>query len=139
MTDSERIENIIKYTGLTSNAFALKIGYDRAQTIYNVLNENRPISAKLATNICNSYPEISKAWLLTGEGEMLHQKPSQMVQEPTAEYKSAPVSDLTRALEIIASQQAAINKLSDAALSQAKSIEKMLKSKEEPNQTSKAG
>lgn len=60
---------------MTTNSFAKALGYSRSMTLYHVLNEKdgegRKISAKLATKICSVFPEIDKAWLLTGQGEMI--------------------------------------------------------------------
>ena len=71
MTDSERIKAILKYTNLKPHPFALKIGYKRSTAIYAVESGGRPFSKKIATDICKAYPEISNAWILTGEGDML--------------------------------------------------------------------
>lgn len=72
MTDSERLSNVIEWSGLSANQFAKEVGYDRAMTLYHVLKpEGRPISSKLATNICNKFQQINRTWLLTGEGNML--------------------------------------------------------------------
>ena len=71
MTDSERLEILIKWSGLTPNAFSKEIGYQKGMSIYPILNNGRPISKKVARNISNRYPTISESWLLTGEGEMI--------------------------------------------------------------------
>ena len=35
---SARIAEILQYTGDTRNGFAVKLGYERAQTVYDVMN-----------------------------------------------------------------------------------------------------
>lgn len=68
----QRIEQVIKWSGTASvSAFAREIGLNRAENLYQIKRGNNGISRDLADNIAAKYPQISKAWLLTGEGEML--------------------------------------------------------------------
>ena len=73
MTDSERLKLVIEWSKTTPNEFAKSLGYERAMTIYNVLNEKTPISVKLCANICKQYPAINYQWILKGAGEMILQ------------------------------------------------------------------
>lgn len=65
-----RIEKIVKWTGLSVNAFARAIGLNRSENLYQIKRGNNGVSRELAETITKKYPNISKAWLLTGEGEM---------------------------------------------------------------------
>ncbi|MFR3489295.1 MAG: hypothetical protein ACLTTP_08650 [Alistipes ihumii] len=65
-----RLERVIKWTGLSVNSFALNIGLKRSENLYQIKKGNNGISRDLATLITTKYPSVSKAWLLTGEGEM---------------------------------------------------------------------
>lgn len=68
----QRIEQIIKWTGLPSvSAFAREIGLNRSENLYQIKRGNNGISKDLAESINTRFPEISKAWLLTGEGGMI--------------------------------------------------------------------
>lgn len=71
LTDSQRIEQIIRHAGLSTNALARSIGLNRSETLYQIKNGKHGISKELSELITTRYSEISKAWLLTGEGEML--------------------------------------------------------------------
>jgi len=71
MTDWQRLESVIKYVGLTTNAFAKSIGYSRAELLYRIERGENGISKKLASDITIKYCNISESYLLTGEGEML--------------------------------------------------------------------
>lgn len=96
LTDIDRIERLVSWSKLTSNAFAKKIGYERGQLIYDLLKGKNKISRKVATKICNAYPEISLSWILTGEGSMLKDKPeteTTCVNEPPAPYTNHENSD----------------------------------------------
>ena len=70
MTDWQRLEQVIKMVGLSTNAFALAIGLGRSETIYQIKRGQHGISKALAQRIVQKYPDINIAWLLTGEGEM---------------------------------------------------------------------
>lgn len=71
MTDSERIKKVIEWSNLTPNAFSIRIGYKKGQSVYNLIEGKRPITLKIATQISNAFPEISMSWLTTDEGSML--------------------------------------------------------------------
>lgn len=70
MTDWQRLEQIIKWTGLSTNAFAMGIGLKRSENLYQIKRGNNGISKDLAELISLKYPDVNRAWLLTGEGEM---------------------------------------------------------------------
>lgn len=71
MTNWERLEQVITWAGLSTNAFAMAIGLKRAENLYQIKKGNNAISQNLAAKITRQYPAISKSWLLTGEGSML--------------------------------------------------------------------
>lgn len=71
MTDWQRLEQVIKWTGLSTNAFATGIGLKRSENLYQIKRGNNRISKNLAELIVRKYGSVNRAWLLTGEGEML--------------------------------------------------------------------
>lgn len=72
MTPQEKVEKLLKYLSINAKAFSEALGYQRPQIIYDLLNgKTKSISNSFANKIVSVYPEISYAWLLTGEGEML--------------------------------------------------------------------
>ncbi len=71
MTNWRRLEHVINWTGLSTNAFATSIGLRRAENLYQIKKGNNAISQTLAAKITKKYTNISKSWLLTGEGHML--------------------------------------------------------------------
>lgn len=71
MENWQRLEKVIKWAGMSVNAFALHIGLKRSENLYQIKKGNHGISKELANIISTQYPQISKSWLLTGEGEML--------------------------------------------------------------------
>ncbi len=73
---SARIMKIVEYLGETPNSFALKLGYSRAQTIYDIRDMKSAPSYDFFKRFSNAgYSAIINLdWLLTGEGEMLRNK-----------------------------------------------------------------
>lgn len=74
MTAGQRIEKLVTWTGLSTHAFAVSIGLKRSENLYQIKKGNNGISQNLAQMITEKYPQISKSWLLTGEGEMIVDK-----------------------------------------------------------------
>ena len=70
LTAWQRLETIIKMSGMSINAFARCIGLPRGENLYQIKKGNNRISRDLASRIVNYYPQISFSWLLTGEGAM---------------------------------------------------------------------
>lgn len=64
-----RIESLRDYFGLSTRAFAIKCGINQ-QTLFNQLKGIRAISLDTVISICKTFPEISRDWLLLGEGDM---------------------------------------------------------------------
>ena len=72
MTASEQMKKVLKYLNINAKAFSEMIGYKRPQIIYDIINmRTKRISEPLAIKINSVFPEISKTWLLAGEGEMI--------------------------------------------------------------------
>ncbi len=70
-TDWQRLEQIVKWAGLSVNSFGREIGLTRSETLYQIKRGNNGISRDLAETICRRYPQVSKAWLLAETGPML--------------------------------------------------------------------
>ena len=70
LTEWQRLEQIIKWVGMSVNSFGREIGLARSENLYQIKRGNNGISRDLADMICKRYPQISKAWVLAGEGDM---------------------------------------------------------------------
>ena len=70
---SARITKMIEYLGETPNSFATKLGYPRAQTIYDIQKKKSAPSFDFFQrfSIAGFSAIINYDWLLTGEGSML--------------------------------------------------------------------
>jgi len=107
---SERIRQIIDYYNLTPNSFAKKLGYNRSQVIYDILNRKAKPSYDFFLRLLNTDISVNNHWLITGIGSMLPNsdgsndaKPAQVV--PVVEQSCAQCAIKDKLIE---SQQATI-------------------------------
>lgn len=71
MTPSERIETLLRMTGLSAAALSRLAGYKKPQALYDICRgRTRNISHEVADRLLQVLPGISRAWLLTGEGDI---------------------------------------------------------------------
>lgn len=68
----KRIEAVIKMAGMTTNGFALHIGLCRGENLYQIKRGNNGVSFDVADRIATKFPQVSKLWLMTGEGQMIN-------------------------------------------------------------------
>ena len=66
-----RIEMVIRWSGMSTNAFARHIGLPRGENLYQIKKGNNGLSMNVANLICEKFPEIDELWLLTGKRDML--------------------------------------------------------------------
>lgn len=89
---SERISEILSYTGESKNAFAVKLGYERSQTVYDILNNKSAPSYDFFKKFqLSEYSVIFNIdWLLTGRGGMLREEKENLEPTINYDYKGAP-------------------------------------------------
>lgn len=75
----ERLKRVIRYSGLSTNAFARAIGLKRGENLYQIKKGNHGISRELAERIHKYYPLFSVEWLLLGDKA---QSPVEGSEEP---------------------------------------------------------
>lgn len=78
---AKRLVLIAGNYGLTINAFAKKVDVD-SSNMAKMAKGNATISGKTIDKICAAYPELSRNWLLTGEGGMLRPQQERQVKIP---------------------------------------------------------
>ena len=106
MKASERLQYIVDNEGLNAKIFSERIGFERPQSIYDVLkNKTKNITENLANRITNVYPKYSKAWLMTGEGDVLKSDSNNNQMTNEAETNSDKITTIDKALEEIAAQR----------------------------------
>ncbi|WP_165024923.1 MULTISPECIES: S24 family peptidase [unclassified Dysgonomonas] len=91
MDSWNRLNEVIISTGLTTNAFASSIGLKRSENLYRIKKGKNSISKDLADAIATKYCNISKSWLLTGEGSMYIENNEKDTH--SSSYKKIPFYD----------------------------------------------
>ncbi|MCT4330913.1 hypothetical protein HZP13_14435 [Elizabethkingia anophelis] len=72
LTPPEVLNKLSEYLNVSTAELAETIGYDRPQSLYDVINgKTKRISQKMADKILDKFPNINSVWILTGEGNML--------------------------------------------------------------------
>lgn len=98
---SARLQYLIDFLHVTPQEFARKLGYPRAQNVYDMLSGKAKPSFQFWEKFFNSeYSEkINGIWLITGKGSMSTNNGFVVVQEPSTNE----VKDLQT--ELIAAQR----------------------------------
>lgn len=74
LTPKDVLEKIASFLELSIAELSEKVGYDRPQAFYDVINgKTKKISSTMANSIIAVYPEFNLNWLLTGNGDFLKQ------------------------------------------------------------------
>lgn len=84
---SDRVRMIIENEKVTPNKFSQNLGYERSQTIHDILNSKSNPSYDFFYRFAKSeYSELYDLfWLITGEGEMLKRKVQDQLVSPSAQ------------------------------------------------------
>jgi plasmid maintenance system antidote protein VapI len=96
-----RIKKVIESSNLTDSGFAARCGLVQS-SLWLQLNGKRKLSLDTVLSVLKAFPEISPAWLLLGEGEMLN--------EQMDEKQKKRIDGL---LDVVAMQQETIRNLMD--------------------------
>lgn len=77
------IQEILVYTGKNAKQFSDSIGKERPQWLYDVLNPSKAtgLSSRMVDMICETYPEFSRSYLLTGEGTLIKTDKADNIQQ----------------------------------------------------------
>lgn len=77
------IQEILVYTGKNAKQFSDSIGKDRPQWLYDVMNPEKVtgLSSRMVDMICETYPEFSRSYLLTGEGALIKTDKAENIQQ----------------------------------------------------------
>lgn len=94
----ERLEAVIRWSGMSINFFARHIGLPRGENLYQIRKGNNGISKDVARRVIEAFPEISELWLLTGSGQMFTSPDLSGVQIPL--YRVDAEQQITRHKEL---------------------------------------
>lgn len=82
LNSAEIIDRITEKYNISVNELAKRLGYNRAQTIYDIQKgKTKNISDKMADRFIDTFPELNRVWLLTGQGLMFVVKTTEEVKE----------------------------------------------------------
>ncbi len=90
----ERLEKVIKWAGMSTHAFAMKIGMKRSENLYRIMRNKENVSIKLAMMIIDTYPQINRNWLVYGEGDMIVDDVDMGVSHNSIPYYSVSIEGL---------------------------------------------
>lgn len=73
----EIVNELLEHLGMNAKQLSDALGYNRPSWIYEVLNPQKTngISKRVASAICEKWPNIDPNYLLTGTGTLLKQSP----------------------------------------------------------------
>lgn len=111
----QRIRKVMNCYNITSFAeFCRKIGYKNGQYLTDIKRKNGKIPPEFAAKITETFPEISRLWLIYGEGNMLANSIEQHnVNGDNIGQQNNGVPQADKQRDIIASQQRTIEKLTE--------------------------
>ncbi|NBB22599.1 hypothetical protein GVN20_24810 [Runella sp. CRIBMP] len=130
-TINERFQELISILGKSNNAFAISIG-KTSTTINNIVDGKSKPGYELLEAIFSVYPQVSRDWLIMGEGEPIRNKQAdggnQMIEkiehflstkyEQLLEQKNSVIADQRFMIEMLKGQ---LGKL-DGVIEEAKVI-----------------
>lgn len=94
----ERIEEVLAYVKKSANAFAVKIGMLRSESIYHIKRGAFGISYDLTERITAQYPEINPTWLLSGVGSLLRNTRGKSSSVP---FYEGDITEVLRTGEVV--------------------------------------
>lgn len=105
---SDRVRIMVENERITPNKFSQKLGYERSQTIHDIINSKSNPSYDFFFKFVNSeFSEIYDLyWLITGEGEMLRDERPQSVgkkddRDETKELLREKIKDQQKIIELL--------------------------------------
>lgn len=87
----DRVIAVLRYKGLNVNKASGLFSIPQ-RTLNRQVNEDGKIAMELIYAILDNFPEISPAWLIVGEGEMLREENVAMLCSSAPYYSDMPVS-----------------------------------------------
>lgn len=130
MTLAKRVQQLVEYSELSIPKFAEKVGFKTPQGVRELIKgTTKTLSDAAQYKIASAFPELNLTWLLTGEGEMLKQGPTQIVSgqgahhfTQTGDVEAAPdaaaqFSTIDRLIDEMAAQRETFKSTVDQLLS----------------------
>lgn len=114
MTLSERIEELLKYSGKNVSEFSRFVGFKTPQAVRELIKGNtKSLSDDAKSKLLIAFPNLNKEWLLNGMGQMIatpQTKPS-LIDIKDVEDSFNDSNVLNKFLEIIRDKDKQIEEL----------------------------
>lgn len=106
MTNSERLNEVLKAVNLKASPFSKAIGLPTPDMIYRILNKNNTIGLNIAQKIIATYPQFNISWLTHDMGNMYaiepqkpknayeQNSPANVIEEKNDHYELSPIDKL---------------------------------------------
>lgn len=120
MEPKERILEIQEITGMSGRALATYIGVKEHEIKAIRVGKVQKISQRIADAVVEKFPQFSKLWIMTGEGEKYVGEPSST--EKTTDY-DARINEL---LAICAMQEKTIKTLNEELTSMSQDVRSLV-------------
>jgi hypothetical protein len=130
MTDSERLNEVLKTLKINAKELSIALGFDRPNALYQVLNGKNGISRSLANRIISKFPMFSFEWLRNDKPPMIIPKAAvRSIPDSISIVSDQPVgyiSDLSRIIKAIEERDKQIDILINQLVEKDKQIGFML-------------
>lgn len=91
MNPKDRLIALKMHTGLSLKRMAEEAGIKTIQTLYEIKKGRHSFSREVASKLQARWPEVSRGWLMSGEGEMLLADAEKKYSEPSQEPLRVPL------------------------------------------------
>lgn len=91
MNPKDRLIALKMHTGLSLKRMAEEAGIKTIQTLYEIKKGRHSFSREVASKLQARWPEVSRGWLMSGEGEMLLSDAEKTVPDSAPESHRVPL------------------------------------------------
>lgn len=113
MDTAVRLKDLIETLKMNPKSFSELCGYERPQAFYDILRgKTKNISASMSERILNAVPQLSRTWLLTGEGPMMQTDAGASDVMEVNEVPLVPISAIAGPLDAYYEPGVALDKCS---------------------------
>lgn len=110
MEVKDRIKAILDYYHLTVNEFVAQTKVKTGQAVYDLLSgKTKSISSSMEDKVLSCFQDVNRAWLLTGEGEMI--KPS--IQQTLNGDNNTQIAGNNNSINMPSTLDKAINEIAE--------------------------
>ena len=102
-TPAQRLSALIIALGHNLNSFSVVCNYSNSHTIWSIINKDKKPSKPTLDRIIKYFPQVSRGWILSGDGEMFLESKIEATGDLTVTAKQV-IDKLDNQAENIASK-----------------------------------